>query len=674
MPLRLPQIVGSVRMVPPSQDGGVGFGHQSGKSSRGRRCGHGGFSQLFPPFVLFFRILDVMMMMMMMMMVVIRLSSAQPATAFLAWKPTTTTTRTIHKSNIIGRAQRVDYDNDDDDKDDDTAYNIPKPPTPTPPTFARTAIASRDVALAIVPPDTAWDRLQRARHYARDSSYTKWPPCLRLFHPFALTTTSTSTSSTSSSSSRSTRTNTTQRDNPEIDLALTVASVIDRYQIAPFNITLSEWSIIPHAEALEADLVALRHGSTTDYSETDDVPWETKLTDEERHVQQLIAQQEVRGRTNQIKRALKTGRPIPPHQQQRRRQASSTRSDQDSPRALWEKQRELYEEFNGPCVVCLEPDEASRAGILELRDLLLTEPHLRPFGAYSPTLPLSDLFPSCQKSIVAPRDDDDDNSYRPILPIAAFPTVTSAVEMARKLRQLWEPLSFSVTDLHLISTTGDNGDVLDPTPEEHRRRDVTADRSMRHIPGAVGSSAIDGNRNSHEEEQMGCDALIMLAGEELEMDSHGNEEMANLIAKEGYAGGFVEHNKKQRTDQSMQQHDDTENGDDNESLDKKDGETMAIYQWLDDDDEEDELDEGTVLVIGRTHFFTGEMRLYVGMPAMSQVDAKDQAFGTTISAAARRRGTVHRSGWKDGEWGKKEDDVSPWSKNERSKRQDRLNG
>ena len=39
-------------------------------------------------------------------------------------------------------------------------------------------------ALCIVPPDEAWDTIQRARHLARDRTYHKWPPALRLFHPF----------------------------------------------------------------------------------------------------------------------------------------------------------------------------------------------------------------------------------------------------------------------------------------------------------------------------------------------------------------------------------------------------------------------------------------------------------------------------------------------------------
>ena len=39
-------------------------------------------------------------------------------------------------------------------------------------------------ALCIVPPHHAWDVIQRARHMARDASFYRWPPAIRLFHPF----------------------------------------------------------------------------------------------------------------------------------------------------------------------------------------------------------------------------------------------------------------------------------------------------------------------------------------------------------------------------------------------------------------------------------------------------------------------------------------------------------
>ena len=40
-------------------------------------------------------------------------------------------------------------------------------------------------AVCIIPPDDAWDTIQRARHLAQDTTFFRWPPAIRLFHPFA---------------------------------------------------------------------------------------------------------------------------------------------------------------------------------------------------------------------------------------------------------------------------------------------------------------------------------------------------------------------------------------------------------------------------------------------------------------------------------------------------------
>ena len=47
------------------------------------------------------------------------------------------------------------------------------------------AAATMNTAVCIIPPDDAWDAIQRARHLARDTTFYKWPPAIRLFHPFA---------------------------------------------------------------------------------------------------------------------------------------------------------------------------------------------------------------------------------------------------------------------------------------------------------------------------------------------------------------------------------------------------------------------------------------------------------------------------------------------------------
>ena len=85
--------------------------------------------------------------------------------------------------------------------------------------------------------------------------------------------------------------------------------------------------------------------------------------------------------------------------------------------------------------------------------------------------------------------------------------------------------------------------------------------------------------------------------------------------------------------------------------------------------DDDEFDEGSQVVIGRTHFFTGDRRTYQGMPVSSVVDAKDRSMGDqgSVSGLARRKGASAWT-WDDGEYGRKESDYLPWSKRERAKK------
>ena len=251
-----------------------------------------------------------------------------------------------------------------------------------------------------------------------------------------------------------------------------------------------------------------------------------------------------------------------------------------------------YEEFNGPCIVCLEPDEESRNRIIELRELLLEEPELSRFASYGPTLTLSDEFPFSTSTHTM--------DFRPMIPIASFPSVTSAVEMARKLRTLWDPLSISVTDLHIVSNGGSPSLAVEDESDDD---DVYA---IDYFVHSMWSQPTD----SEQVKQIGCDALIMLEGEELKMDKTYNEAMANIIAQKGYIGGYGTLKNTTETEFEAE----NSNSDDD-----------VVHKWLDSFDEEE--DEGTVIVIGRTHFFTGEMRMYMGMPAVSSGDEHGRTFG-----------------------------------------------
>lgn len=177
----------------------------------------------------------------------------------------------------------------------------------------QTGGVNRDAALAIVPPDKVWDKLQRARHYARDDSYDKWPPCLRLLHPFG-----------------------DCRSRSDLDdLALCVARVVDKYQIQPFDIRLTEWSVIPHAEAMESDWRAMQthHSSIEEKTSR-----ETLMTDQDRKVQRLIADEERKGKEKKLKeRQQRSGQASASVTKEMKEQAAS-----DGRKALWEKHKQMY--------------------------------------------------------------------------------------------------------------------------------------------------------------------------------------------------------------------------------------------------------------------------------------------------------------------------------------------
>ena len=148
----------------------------------------------------------------------------------------------------------------------------------------------------------------------------------------------------------------------------------------------------------------------------------------------------------------------------------------------------------------------------------------------------------------------------------------------------------------------------------------------------------------------------MLMGEEIQQDEDMNEDMIRQLVEKGERGGM---------DISM----------DFTILDDEEEPLSEIEQWLDNDED---WDEGSQVIIGRTHLYTGDQRTYFGMPASSVVDAKDRSMGEggSVSALARRRRTTSRQGslWEDGEFGRRENDYLPWNKRERPQRLANLEG
>jgi hypothetical protein len=458
-------------------------------------------------------------------------------------------------------------------------------------------------ALCIIPPN--WDRLQRARHFARDSLFHTWPPAIRLFHPFSSETIG----------------------------ALDVAQAVEELELEPFEITLDTWVIVPHFEAIQAEWQTA--ASIPRVEDHVHIGRETEEPPEDRDARELIEREEALALESWQKRKMRRNKKTKAntktnntntnsntnsdgtHDENDGYEAASSKST-PSPATVFRSQQQQYEDSGGPCILCLEPDEESKQKLLDFRNALAEffdlPTYFSPSSAYYPWTRLR-------------YDELYDMGYRPLIPIASFESLPSAMTVARRLKGLWgDPLTFLVEDLHLISCRDDDD-------EEKEVADPTIERMMewRSVP-------------------WGCNAKIMLMGQEMEQDETWNDDMVRKLVEEGSPGGM-------------------DISEDFTILEDEDDSVSELEMWLDDDED---FDEGTQLVIGRTHLYTGDQRAYTEMPVSSVVDHKDRSLGEQgmVSGSARRRRTSTRkkNSFEDGEYGRRDIDYLPWNKHERSHR------
>jgi hypothetical protein len=516
-------------------------------------------------------------------------------------------------------------------------------------------------ALCVVPADEHWDSLQRARFMARDQTYQQWPPAIRLFHPFA----------------------------PRSQLpnaATAIADIIERHDIEPFQITLNRLLILPHFEViderLEAEAEMVRHHAPESKQARIAVE-ESKRKEIQREIEEESRRSAERkkkrtpwgSKSGKIKNVPDESEELQSQQQQqdsvdddeKKNESSRSRSPSPpslSPQELLDQQRVAQAEFNGPCVVCLEPNEESKEKIAELRDILREEL----FGPYDPfsvssgvsstsTLPrtVEKKHKKLSKGIVVSLEAGA--SFRPVLTLARFPSVNAAAEAAQILQAQWEPLSFEVTDLSIISRSSGDG----PSDGYRRSDNDRSEVSIRRLQGTEfeTESALLSTKG-----RFGCDALISLMGAEGVKDEaidDGDRDVLDLLLSAGEAGGadldldyealleLSDEEGQVRSRQARVRDYDDGDGDGNAF-------TEDWNSFLTDDDD---WDEGATVVFGRTQFFMGEARQYVGMPAMSATDGKHRVLGEGVSAAARRKGAVHRKEWDEGDFGRKIKDLRP---------------
>jgi len=540
-----------------------------------------------------------------------------------------------------------------------------------------------DSALCIIPPDDAWDNIQRARHFARDPSFYRWPPAIRLFHPFV---------------ARSELT----------EVATAIAEVIEKYELEAFEITFKSLLIVPHFEDLEEHEEALRELPKQAQMEED------KLTEDEARVQALILDEEAKGKKKLAKRkakeqgqGMRKENPAPESDEAKNENSAPQKQKGSSPQQLLKEQRKSLGEFNGPCVLCLEPDEDSKIHIQAFREIL----RKKLFDQYDPFSPSSTVtdtstlqrglpervlnqhgFQKIGSGKTSNKKSKQGVTFKPMISLGRFSTVSKAVDVARKLQQVWEPLTFQVNDLHLISTVeesltisndpfAENDQDLpgDPTmddpycfqtdefgnPMMHENRE----HSLRKFHGSDGTDSVFSTKGEY-----GCDAMIMLSGEESQLlkkkvvfdeeEAATDEDDVDEDAKLEAESFYLEKEDEDRIMELLLSPAALPGGQVSKtsgrpkSYNRDDEEEDYLQHWLGEDD--DDVDDGATIIIDRTQFFMGEMRHYTGMPASSTMDGKDRSLGK-VSGSARRRGAVHRQGdrWREGDFGQKEKDYLP---------------
>ena len=558
-----------------------------------------------------------------------------------------------------------------------------------------TSASTMSTALCIVPPDDAWDTIQRARHLARDTTFYKWPPAIRLFHPFApkkeipnlvgelaewmetqdviMDSMEFMLSGEEGCDSSSTDTSST-----------TTTTTTDNNILSSFEVTLDSILILPHFEVLDARIEALEKRKPQDTLGTsfEEEEYQKRKAEGLR----LIEEEERKGlerkiereRKRKLKNLKKAGRkPKKKVDDQVVVNGSSSSDDADSATTTMnqddpsskdsnssnDKKKSKSSNFNGPCVIYLSPNDESRIRLTTLRERLRCEL----FDVYNDFSPSSSVSPypeqlprKVNNRKMASPSSDSTSQFRPLLPIARFATVQGAVKVAKVLQQTWDPLTFNVTDLqfvsrdeetaphHVVASTASSAsgvgfgktkqqkqyetDDMDIPEVRHRRKHGTfrdgvnggAPNQQHHRMALTTSGEVE---DVSKRGIYGCDAMVMLLGEEPEEEIMDDEASLSMIMdnddEDGdnddydHIGGKIDYNEifstAEREYQRMQAQEELETASYVGDVPIFDSSVTDIEAWLDGNDDEDEIeDEGATVVVGRAQFFMGAMREFIG--------------------------------------------------------------
>ena len=616
--------------------------------------------------------------------------------------------------------------------------------------------ATFSTALCIIPPDNTWDTIQKARHLARDTTFYKWPPSIRLFHPFA--------PKYEISNLVGELANWLDKQNYELYGTEFEGIFDDEYEVllddgmlvrdttssncseendennndilSSFEITLDSIQILPHFEVLDARLEALEETQTPKQQTLDISIEEREYQKRKAQGKKLIDEQIIMGKKRKKERERKKklkqrlmmieNGEIDPYDT-----VSSSSSEND---IVEDKDISKEEEaaatdtkknsYNGPCVIYLSPNDESRIKLTTLRERLKTDlfPMYDPFSPSSSVSPYPEQLPRRRpgqhgvKQQMTDEEKEKESQFKPLLPIARFATVSDAVKVAKILQQTWDPLTFNVTDLQFISRDDDSdsfvqqqqhgpssgvgvGSRVGKKQQQQYESDIDDIPEVRHRRkhGTLSASSSSSGSSSHQRMALttsgevediskqgifGCDAMVMLLGEEPEesimdkeasltmiLDDDNEEEEVSIESsdepfrlddeeeQEDTNNGKINYNEifttAEREYQRMQAHEELSTASYVGDVPIFDESVTDIEAWLDDDDS-DVDDDGATVVIGRAQFFMGAMREFVGMPASSAIDSKNRIMSGGANALSRRKGAVHRAtheSWDEGDYG-----------------------
>lgn len=451
--------------------------------------------------------------------------------------------------------------------------------------YQQPGVYSYQTALCIVPIEDIWDTIQKARHVTEDETIYIWPPSIRLFHPF------TSPSALSQA-------------------ALDTASmVVEKCNIQPFQVILDSFTIIPYyildsdnrlLDALdpkEANIATIHRDffATNNNSPSRRNQNSTNICDIATN-----GNQTTQGKVPRKKRGRPPKRPLDEEET-----FLSTMDDSTM--------QSCSRYYDGPCFLCLQPSPASRAKLQKLRNILKKELFSN-YNAFAAAASTTAQIPTFPASTIENRPKPP--PFRPLITLGRFQTVIQAKKALNRLKSFWKPLAFNVTDLHFVSQAESNDKLGQSDGFSYKSKESNHRYSSRQqfecdsLVSLIGEEPVSHNLDDDEE-----DLLLQL------MCQEGNTDKGTIIDLDGLFHAKAERAKLEAREMMMEE---CEN---NESLEQ-------LSEIL--PEEEEDWNAGSTIIIGRTQFFLGQMREYIGMPASTSID-RILKKGVSEATSAKKR-------------------------------------